>query len=187
MPNTTSYGRLLAEAPVAGRCPVWISDCGRRSVRTERFPAATLDELDGRDAATVLAKRWPGRCYPWCDCRAPFGEECPGMAPASDPHGDPIAAAVELADSPARRHLALVPVSRPADVPAALCWNGMCNAVDEVVGLSAVLRSWEDRFGALLVSVALATSWVSVAAPPWTEEGCLRTLAGARHRRFWWD
>lgn len=207
-----AYGELLAQAPRAGCCPVWISDYGVESIRTDLPPAAALAGLAERDAATVLAQRWPGRCFPWCDCRAPFAEEFPGLAAAAGPTADPIATAVRLADEPGRAHLALVPVLRPADVPAALGWSGMCNAWDDVVGLSAVLRSWEDRFGAFLVRIDRATLWLSVAAPPWTEDECLRvaaehfafccdvdgedprplrhyaeTLSGARRWRFWWD
>ncbi len=45
-------------------------------------------------------------------------------------------------------HLALVSVTRPADIPAALGWFG---TYDDVADLCAVLRSREDRLGEYLV------------------------------------
>jgi hypothetical protein len=56
--------------------------------------------------------------------------------------------------------LVLVPATRPSDVPAAIGWMGAANA--DVLGarMSAVLRSWEDRFGATLVGIDGDTLWV---------------------------
>ncbi|MBN9096617.1 MULTISPECIES: hypothetical protein [unclassified Pseudonocardia] len=45
-------------------------------------------------------------------------------------------------------HLALVPVTRPADIPAALGWFG---PFDDVADLCAELRWREDRLGEYLV------------------------------------
>lgn len=50
-------------------------------------------------------------------------------------------------------HLALVPVDRPADIPAALGWFG---TFDDVADLCAVLRSWEER-GEYLVRLGRST------------------------------
>lgn len=54
-------------------------------------------------------------------------------------------------------HLMLVPVVRPADVPARLGWLGTVNVDLDPGGLSAVLRSWEDRFGAVLLAIGFDT------------------------------
>lgn len=54
-------------------------------------------------------------------------------------------------------HLMLVPVVRPADVPARLGWMGTVNADLTPGELSAVLRSWEDRFGAVLLAIGFDT------------------------------
>lgn len=194
-----TYGRLLSEAPSTGRCPVWITDHGLRSVRATRASVGSVGEIAQRDAGAVLAAQW-------------FGVVHSGLTVASERIDDPVVAATRLADEPWKAHLALVPVSRPSDIPAAVGWSGPCNVTDDVVGLSAVLRNWEERFGALLVRVDLATLWLSVAAPPWTEQDCLAvaaehfafcrdvdgedprplseyaaTLRGAQRWRFWWD
>jgi hypothetical protein len=124
------YGRLLAEAPRTGRCPVLLSEY-------------TLSRFQ------------------------------------DDRHSAPVRAGVERHDA--------------AAVPA-------------------VLRSWEDRFGAVLVRMHASTLDLAVAAPPWAEGDYLRVAAehfaftcdddsptpktlsqyarrlrGARQWSFWWD
>ncbi|AKK05673.1 putative DUF4253 family protein [Corynebacterium mustelae] len=44
----------------------------------------------------------------------------------------------------------VLPVERPADAPALLGWDGAVNYGFSGGDISAVLRSWEDRFGAVL-------------------------------------
>lgn len=142
----------------------------------------------------------------------PSGERFPGLTAAPEPVDDAIPVAVENSDDPRRALLALAPVARPADIPAVAGWFGMINAWDDLAGLCAVLRSWEDRFGALLTRMDRATLELSVAAPPWTADERLgvaaehysfccdtyqespgtlrdyaRSLRGARRWRFWWD
>ena len=53
----------------------------------------------------------------------------------------------------------------------------MCNSWDDVAEVSAVLRSWEDRFGAVLVRMHLSVLELAVAAPPWTVDDCVRVAA----------
>jgi len=66
--------------------------------------------------------------------------------------------------------LLLVPVARPADVPAELGWWGGTNYCMSGADFSAVLRSWEDRFGTVLVSIGFDTMTVQVGRRPETEE-----------------
>ncbi|MEU4131953.1 DUF4253 domain-containing protein [Streptomyces wuyuanensis] len=56
-------------------------------------------------------------------------------------------------------------VARSADLPAAVGWRGPANHVD-AAGLTAVLRSWEHRFGIRVVGFEHSTLHVSVASPP---------------------
>lgn len=115
-------------------------------------------------------------------------------------------------NGPGCAHLALAPVSRPADIPAVTGWSGMINLSDDLAGLCAVLRSWEERFGAFLVQMDRATLWLSVSKPSWSAAECLgvaaehvafcpdvdgedprpirqyaQSLRGARRWRLWWD
>ena len=62
--------------------------------------------------------------------------------------------------------LLLVPVTRPADVPRALGWMGPANYDFGGSDQSTVLRSWEDRFGAVLVGMGFDVVQLVVAAPP---------------------
>jgi hypothetical protein len=112
-----------------------------------------------------------------------------------------------------RPRLGLVPVGRGADVPAAIGWSGAINHLPDAGVLSAVLRSWEDRFGARLLALETDRLHLSVAAPPrttaealavaaehfalcpdtvWQGYGTLRGYAeegllGTPHWTFWWD
>lgn len=54
------------------------------------------------------------------------------------------------------KRVGLVAVSRPADVPAAIGWFNQADG-NGVCAHSAILRSWEDRFGAYLVSLGKNT------------------------------
>ncbi|MCV7068680.1 DUF4253 domain-containing protein, partial [Mycolicibacterium farcinogenes] len=66
--------------------------------------------------------------------------------------------------------LLLVAVARPADVPAALGWWGGTNYCLSGADFSAVLRSWEDRFGAVLISIGFDTMTVQVGRRPVSAE-----------------
>ncbi|MEU6705175.1 DUF4253 domain-containing protein [Streptomyces wuyuanensis] len=129
------------------------------------LPLRTADvtgtgDLAGADAAAGAA-----------DVTGADGVPRRGAAPGPDtgPAPGPDARAWELAQRLCRegraRSLALVEVGRSADLPAAVGWRGPANHVD-AAGLSAVLRSWEDRFGIRVVGFEHSTLHVSVASPP---------------------
>jgi hypothetical protein len=102
----------------------------------------------------------------------PFGSEFPGLAPGQDHAltGAQLDAALSWF-GPAR--IGLVPAARPADVLALVGFNGTANGYGTPELLSAVLRSWEDRFGAVLIEVGFDHIRMLVRRPP-------RTLADAR-------
>jgi hypothetical protein len=83
-----------------------------------------------------------------------------------------IAGAVMVANRKPGYRLGLVEAARPADVPARLGRPG----------LSAVLRSWEDRFGATLVLLGAREMMLSVSAPPTELHQAL--IVGHEHRAF---
>jgi Domain of unknown function (DUF4253) len=204
-----AYAALLADATTTGSCPVWVSETGVGMLEPAPDPQVVVAKVARREPAAFFADHWPRNC-PTCGCRDSF-ETFTGLAAATAPGEDPFTvAATPRPRGPA--HLAIVPVARPADAVAVLGWRGSCNRHDDVVGISAVLRSWEERFGAVLVEIDFMTLWLSVAAPPLTAQECravaaehfafcpdvdsedprpLRlyaaTLAGRRWWRFWWD
>ena len=113
--------------------------------------------------------------------------------------------------------IAMVDATRPADTPAVLEWAGFCNyhPYQDHVQLCAVLRRWEERYGAVLVCIDRSRLHLSVGHPPRTEDECRRAAAehfafcpdqqdpqngdfytlstyagmirGARSWHFWWD
>jgi hypothetical protein len=167
------------------------------------------------DAEEVLVGFWEEYAAP--------DDEWPGLAEAA-PGADPDVRAAEVADAlverpPARGawhgqlRLALVPARRSADIPTVIGWTGPENQENDMGRLSAVLRSWEDRFGIRVVALGPSDLLVSVAAPPATLEEAevvaaehyafcpdtvlqsgsgdpreyAETLIDARSWGFWWD
>ncbi len=169
-----AYGALLARAADTGCCPVWMTDPG--ALRPPDDPSAAVAAVGRIDPHGFLTGRWGANC-PFCGCRDPFGDTFPGLAPPGDRDGDPLQTAAEVQGRLRVGHLAIVPVTRPADIVAAIAWSGPCNYGTDVAALSAVLRSWEDRFGALVVRVDRATLYLSVAAPPRTYEHAVHVAA----------
>lgn len=137
-------------------------------------------EVANVDVADFLA-RWWRASLPDEDDREgrqewePFGRTFPGLAPA---HGEPLTPAEreQVLDSRPLARIGLVPAGRPADVLAALGWSGTTNwgglggYRDYLVPLTAMLRSWEDRFGARLFEVGFADLRLLVERPPRTRE-----------------
>ena len=118
---------------------------------------------------------------------APFVDGWPGLARsggAADADGD----AAELAellvdfDRVTDARLGLVRAGRSADVPALIGWTGAVNHESDTARLSAVLRSWEDRFGVRLLALGFDTMILSVAAPPGDLEQA--RLVAAEHLAF---
>jgi hypothetical protein len=91
---------------------------------------------------------------------APFGKRFPGLAPPGvDRNEAAIGKTLAAIDDPAA--IAIVPVTRPADAPAAGGWNGPVNWVDEPARFGGVLRSWEERYDALVVGLGVDTLYVA--------------------------
>jgi Domain of unknown function (DUF4253) len=148
---------------------------------------------DGLDPAAFLKAGWNGHVSDddndLAEQVGPFGRAFPGLAP---PELTPLAPArrrqaldlvlpelraTKQPHAPAR--IGLVAAGRPADVPAALGWLGLTNLpLDHaLLNLCAVLRSWEDRFGAVLVDVGFADLRLLVERPPRSLQAAERIAA----------
>ncbi|MFJ6729761.1 MULTISPECIES: DUF4253 domain-containing protein [unclassified Streptomyces] len=208
--NWTALG---ATAGRAGLVPVLVDLGGAQGGPDswELMPAGMSYPGD-HDAEEVLAGFW--------EEYAAADEDWPGLAAAPVLGADPDTRAAQVADLLAAGgqswltapHLALVPARRSADVPAALGWSGPLNHENDTARLSAVLRSWEDRFGIRVVALGFDVLAVSVAAPPatlaeaeavavehyafcpdavdqgsGTLEAYARELVGEQVWSFWWD
>jgi hypothetical protein len=135
-----------------------------------------LAAVDRLDAAAVLAEQWAGSVptaeelaseHEFAEMIAPFGEQFPGLARGQEQ----ALTEAELTRAlgwfgPAR--IGLVPASRPADVLALIGYSGTVNRYNTPEFLSAALRSWEDRFGAVLVEVGFSHIRLLARRPPRT-------------------
>jgi Domain of unknown function (DUF4253) len=131
--------------------------------------------LDLLDATAVLTKMWDDSLpsaeeYDEQDAadRAPFSRQFPGLAPRQDQELSTTARGRAIASLPAS-YLALVPASRPADVPVQVGWQPS-DTFDDARPIAAVLRSWEDRFGARLLEMGAADIRLLVDRPPRTRQ-----------------
>jgi hypothetical protein len=208
------WSALQRAAPAAGLLPVVMDvDGGHGAPEEWELMPAEVSYPGDHDAEEVLTEFW-------YECAAD-GEEWPGLADAP-PAGadaestaaDVVAALLDGGGPFKAPRLALVPARRSADIPTALGWTGPANHEGDTARLSAVLRSWEDRFGIRVVALGFDHLLVSVAAPPTTLaaaeavaaehfafcpdnilQGSDTTLTGyAEHQllgrrswHFWWD
>lgn len=177
------------------------------------FRSGELDRSAGPalDAERVLREGWAG-CTPVLpDGTALPHPPWPGLAPGrGSPDDRGVVLPHVLTDLPGS--LLLVPARRPADSLATLGWYGACNWSKSGADVAAVLRSWEERFGAYVVSIGFATLDLVVTRPPVTARQCelmasehlafcpdnlektvlalpdyARELRGLEVWHFWWD
>jgi len=150
--------------------------CDRPWDEGELEPGESSDP-DNVDVAMQLAEWWSDNVPDDDDGDepAPFGSRFPGLAAEQWGPFDSKAAEAAVKDLPGR--LGLVPVTRPADAVASIGWMGPANYYGDMGLLSAVLRSWEDRFGAFVVGIGFDTLFISVGRPPATDEDALAVAA----------
>jgi hypothetical protein len=168
---------LAREFDATGLWPLVVAGAWDRPFHTGEVtgPAPVPDVED------VLRACWAGTRLVLPDGTPLPQRPWPGLAPASGTDGDQVV----LADPPGHGgagDLLLVPATRPADAVAQLGWFGACNWSLSGADIAAVLRSWEDRFGAYLVRIGFAEFDVLVTRPPVTDEQCL--LLADEHYAF---
>jgi len=222
--------RLRAPSSQIGLVPVLLEGMESEPSRpwdSKEFSPTDPRRTDHFDAAQALEEMWSRSVDPEDEESLvpvrPFGLEFPGLAapPAvgapsgfkglfsrpADPEDDRAA----LARLTSRR-IGLVAAKRPADTITALGWMGAANVHDDPTLISAVLRSWEDRWAARLVAIEFATLTLTVGNPPRDRETAValaaehyalcpdnilqgsgsleayaKGLVGSRTWMFWWD
>jgi hypothetical protein len=141
-------------------------------------PPADLAAAGQIDPAVVLGSRWSRQARvpaeeeepdPWYREQArlqiaPFSGDFPGLAPASAHALDPAQVRAALAGLPSAR-IGLAAASRPADALAAMGWQPG-NWTEGVEPVTAVLRSWEARFGTRLLAVGYDEFKLLASRPP---------------------
>ena len=162
--------KLAAAFPETGLWPVlWDSS---DDPDTFLMPANDLRDAVRADAERVLRRAWARM-----DVEKPaFPSLAPGSLDAAKPAVPFETYAGSLppdAQQPPGGHvLLLVPVNRPADVVSVL--GAALTGFDTDDDLTAVLRSWEERFGAVPVAVGAGTLDVAVGAPPRDKDQAVR-------------
>lgn len=127
-------------------------------------------------AAAILARLWEEKAEDGDALSTsqyqPFSGQFPGLAARSEEQltrDDTLRAL----DSMPPAHICLVASNRPADLLAVIGWN-ITDRWDSALPVCAVLRSWEDRFGAQLLQIGpSAEIRLLVERPP-------RTIAAAQ-------
>ncbi|OFE16774.1 hypothetical protein BA895_04195 [Humibacillus sp. DSM 29435] len=160
------WARLVRAFPETGLWPVIASGMEGQLRRPWFDGELGGPEQPAPDVEGVLRQRIEDTAELQQDYGVPEPEEAwksewAGLAP-----GGVVASSVELRCPAEPFGLALVPTMRPADVPAAIGWWGPTNHDLGGGELSAVLRSWEGRFGAVLTSLGFDTLELAVASPP---------------------
>ncbi|MFI6055377.1 DUF4253 domain-containing protein [Streptomyces violascens] len=177
------WARLATARRATGLHPVLLG--GIRELADGELAPDEASYPGDHDAEDVLAEYWETYAEEELGY-AP--EEWPGLAEAPALRQDPdLGAAGTAGAAMGEGHLkgariALVPARRSADIPAAIGWRGARKHELDVARLCAVLRSWEDRFGARVVGLTPDRLTVSVAAPPATGEEAL--VLAAEHFAF---
>ncbi|MFE2582052.1 DUF4253 domain-containing protein [Streptomyces sp. NPDC059378] len=179
------WPRLLSEQPAHGLVPLLCRPGALGSpVALDHVDAIRLEEVLATDFAEYRRRRlpfWtdptpesvPEGIEPWPHDPGPPFEQWPGLAPQV-----PAVAAPPTSEEAAARLLdrlmetgpfgleecclVLVPARRSSDALALIGWS----AEAPLPLLCALLRSWEDRFGAQVVAAVGSELHVSVARPP---------------------
>jgi hypothetical protein len=178
---TSAWWALAQQFPTTGLWPLLLQPLGEsgRPWDAGEFHPASEADVEALDVHRLLEDGWDGWLVPinnpWprgTGPLAPFGPEFPGLAPLQR---SSVAIAVPVATGGSAR-IGLVSCRRPADAVALMGWLGTINRIGPAQ-TSAVLRSWEDRFGAILVGLSFATITVLVSRPPVSEDDALRVAA----------
>ncbi|MER5931244.1 DUF4253 domain-containing protein [Streptomyces sp. NPDC002054] len=237
-PGSWALSRRPGAVP-AGLLPVLLHDThGPERWWEERLYPARMSDPDDHHVEVVLREYWEAVVPDeeededpegeGAELIAPFGRSWAGLAAPGVPSADAADAAdgaagpeavaagtaeALLAEGRLRNpRLGLVPADRSADIPAAIGWTGPTNHENDTARISAVLRSWEERYGARVVALGYDVLELSVAAPPrtsaealavaaehfafcpdlvWQGAGSLREYAqelpGTGEWTFWWD
>lgn len=185
-PPSGLWARLSAEHQRSGLWPLLLDalhlDAERPWQAGELWPE-DMSSPDQHDAGQLLAAWWSSHTEhddpddelsprERLEVTAPYGDRWPGLAAPGAPHHDPDQHADDCAEDllrakPAMR-LGLVAADRGADALTLCGWQGAANYTNDTAELSAVLRSWEDRFGACVIAAGFSELYLSIAAPPTT-------------------
>jgi hypothetical protein len=133
----------------------------------EPVPLAGVDALIPE---SVLAEGWADSLVPiggdpYVEHLRPYGATFPGLAAPLPRAAAPVPVPADALGNAGWSRIGLVSCRRPADAIAAVGWHGAINS-RSAAQVSAVLRSWEERFGLVLAGLGFATLTLLVPHPP---------------------
>jgi hypothetical protein len=166
------WSRLAAAFPRTGLWPLVAIGEDGQPPRFDDGLAPRPDRARRAARSPLAVLREGGRLYETDD-------SITRLAPASTAsRRDAVVTAMDAArplDGDDLSGLLLVPTRRPADAIADMGWSGPLNMwQDDTASLSAVLRSWEDRYDAIPVALGFDTLTLAVRRPPVTADGIAR-------------
>ncbi len=170
------WRRLVDRFPQTGLWPLVLhslaGDDSRPWDAGELEPASGAD-VDTLDPARLLAEGWADALVligqnPRVAHLDPFGARFPGLADAL-PRSAPSSVSLTALPPGGAARIGLVRCRRPADAVALAGWLGAIN-VTGPAEISAVLRSWEERFGVVLAGLGFDTMTLLVPHPPVDEQ-----------------
>ncbi|GII62272.1 hypothetical protein Skr01_23570 [Sphaerisporangium krabiense] len=176
------WAQLRAEHPRSGLWPVLLEESVQPWSVGQIAPDAAA-EIDNYNVGAFMAEVWDDwvvRAHlEQIETLEPFGPVCPGPADPGVLRTDPDTLADQYAAVLAEQGmpLGLAAVQRGADALVVMGWQGALHHNEWNVPLAAVVRSWEDRFAARLVSMGFNTLELSVAAPPQTPAHAVQVAA----------
>lgn len=179
------WRRLVDLYPETGLWPLLLTQLGAgdhdRPWGSGELAPVPLAGVDALQAAVVLAGGWADSLVPlgedpYVELLRPFGAAFPGLAAPLRREGPPAFVPADAVDRWGLTRLGLVRCGRPADAVALIGWSGAINR-RSAQQVSAVLRSWEERFGAVLAGLGFATLTLLVPHPPADESEALPLAA----------
>lgn len=180
-----AWRRLVDLFPHTGLWPLVLTslDAGHpaRPWDSGELEPISLTHVDALDPGAVLAEGWadslvPMGVDPFVEHLRPFGAEFPGLAATLSRAGPPAEVLADAIAPGPWTGIGLVPCHHPADVIAGIGWCGAINSRSSAQ-VSAVLRSWEERFGTVLAGLGFATLTLLVPYPPEDESEALPIAA----------
>jgi hypothetical protein len=175
---------FYAQATESGLVPIMLRNLRsdpRRPWDNGEFGLGDVSEVGTYDVGALLGRMWaeavasPAAPAELLD---PFSTDFPGLAPPIEPPpvSDDDRFVNVLRSIPAAR-LGVVVADRPADIPAVLGWIGAVGYRWTPIERSAILRSWEARFGATLLELGFDEMSIVLEDPPLSMDEALPIAA----------
>jgi hypothetical protein len=168
------WRRLVDQYPGTGLWPLVLTPLStydaHRPWDSGELEPVPLADVDALDPTSVLAEGWadslvPIGTDPYVEHLRPYGATFPGLAASLPRATAPVSVPVDAVGLRGWSRIGLVPCRRPADAVASIGWHGAINC-RSAAQVSAVLRSWEERFGLVLAGLGFATLTLLVPHPP---------------------